>query len=63
MTDAKFHVLERLPSFGFSPQQPMPLKADGLVFLTGQFGRDLDQPSQSLAQGNLGADRSDPAKP
>src|SRR5258708_21370822 len=49
MTDAKFHVLDGFPR-SVSPSSHAT-EADGLVFLTGQFGRDLDQPAKALAEG------------
>jgi enamine deaminase RidA (YjgF/YER057c/UK114 family) len=49
MTDAKFHVLDGFPR-SVSPSSHAT-EADGLVFLTGQFGRDLDQPTKALPDG------------
>ena len=49
MADIKFHVLEGLPR-SVSPSSHAA-EADGLVFLTGQFGRDLDNPTKALPEG------------
>jgi reactive intermediate/imine deaminase len=49
MTEAKFHVLDGFPR-SVSPSSHAT-EADGLVFLTGQFGRDLDQPTKALPEG------------
>ena len=49
MTDAKFHVLAGFPR-SVSPSSHAS-EADGLVFLTGQFGRDLDDPAKALPEG------------
>jgi enamine deaminase RidA (YjgF/YER057c/UK114 family) len=52
MTDTKFHVLDGFPR-SVSPSSHAT-EADGLVFLTGQFGRDLDQPTKALSDGVRG---------
>jgi reactive intermediate/imine deaminase len=49
MTDAKFHILDGFPR-SVSPSSHAT-EADGLVFLTGQFGRDLDNPDKALPEG------------
>jgi len=49
MTDVKFHVVDGLPR-SVSPSSHAT-EADGLVFLTGQFGRDLDDPTKALPEG------------
>jgi 2-iminobutanoate/2-iminopropanoate deaminase len=49
MADIKFHVLEGFPR-SVSPSSHAT-EADGLVFLTGQFGRDLDDPARALPDG------------
>jgi reactive intermediate/imine deaminase len=49
MTDRIFHILEGFPR-SVSPSSHAA-EADGFVFLTGQFGRDLDQPDKPLPDG------------
>ena len=49
MTEAKFHVLDGFPR-SVSPSSHAT-EADGLVFLTGQFGRHLDEPTKALPEG------------
>jgi enamine deaminase RidA (YjgF/YER057c/UK114 family) len=49
MTDIKFHVLEGLPR-SISPSSHAT-ESDGVVILTGQFGRDLDNPAKPLPEG------------
>lgn len=49
MTDITFHVLDGFPR-SVSPSSHAT-EADGLVFLTGQFGRDLDNPDKPLPDG------------
>jgi 2-iminobutanoate/2-iminopropanoate deaminase len=49
MTDIKFHAIEGLPR-SMSPSSHAS-EADGFVFLTGQFGRDLDDPNKPLPDG------------
>ena len=49
MTDAKFHVLDGFPR-SVSPSSHAT-EADGFVYLTGQFGRDLDDPAKPLPDG------------
>lgn len=49
MTDVKFHILDGLPRSA-SPSSHAT-EADGFVFLTGQFGRDLDDPAKALPDG------------
>lgn len=49
MTDAKFHVLDGFPR-SVSPSSHAT-EANGFVFLTGQFGRDLDDPARPLPEG------------
>jgi enamine deaminase RidA (YjgF/YER057c/UK114 family) len=49
MSDVKYHVLAGLPG-SVSPSSHAT-EADGLVFLTGQFGRDLDDPTKPLPEG------------
>src|SRR5580704_14848051 len=49
MTEAKFHVLDGFPR-SVSPSSHAT-EAHGLVFLTGQFGRDLDAPTKALPEG------------
>jgi len=49
MTDIKFHIVDGLPK-SVSPSSHAT-ESDGLVFLTGQFGRDLDDPAKPLAEG------------
>lgn len=45
----KFHVLDGFPK-SMSPSSHAA-EADGFVFLTGQFGRDLDHPDAPLPEG------------
>jgi 2-iminobutanoate/2-iminopropanoate deaminase len=49
MTDRKFHILDGFPR-SVSPSSHAS-EADGFVFLTGQFGRDLDDPDKPLPDG------------
>ncbi len=49
MTANKFHIVDGLPK-SVSPSSHAT-ESDGLVFLTGQFGRDLDDPAKPLAEG------------
>jgi reactive intermediate/imine deaminase len=49
MNDVTFHVLDGLPP-SVSPSSHAA-EADGFVFLTGQFGRDLDDPARPLPEG------------
>jgi len=49
MSDLKFHILDGLPK-SVSPSSHAA-EADGFVFLTGQFGRDLDDPTKPLPEG------------
>ena len=49
MTAPKFHILDGLPK-SVSPSSHAA-EADGFVFLTGQFGRDLDDPARPLPEG------------
>ena len=49
MTDRKFHILAGFPR-SVSPSSHAA-EADGFVFLTGQFGRDLDDPEKPLPDG------------
>ena len=49
MTGAKFHILDGFPR-SVSPSSHAA-EADGFVFLTGQFGRDLDDPDKPLPEG------------
>jgi enamine deaminase RidA (YjgF/YER057c/UK114 family) len=49
MTTPKFHILDGFPK-SVSPSSHAT-EADGLVFLTGQFGRDLDDPAKPLPDG------------
>ena len=49
MSEAKFHLLDGFPR-SVSPSSHAT-EADGFVFLTGQFGRDLDQPTKALPEG------------
>ena len=49
MTDHKFHMLDGFPR-SVSPSSHAA-EADGFVFLTGQFGRDLDDPDKPLPDG------------
>ena len=49
MSTAKFHILDGLPK-SVSPSSHAT-EADGFVFLTGQFGRDLDDPAKPLPDG------------
>lgn len=49
MTDIKFHILGSVPR-SVSPSSHAT-EADGFVFLTGQFGRDLDDPVKPLPDG------------
>ena len=49
MGDPKFYVLDGFPR-SVSPSSHAT-EADGFVFLTGQFGRDLDDPAKALPEG------------
>lgn len=49
MSDLKFHILGGFPK-SVSPSSHAT-EADGFVFLTGQFGRDLDDPAKPLPEG------------
>ncbi len=49
MSGIKFHTIEGLPR-SVSPSSHAT-EADGFVFLTGQFGRDLDDPDKPLPDG------------
>jgi reactive intermediate/imine deaminase len=49
MTGAKFHILGGFPR-SVSPSSHAA-EADSFVFLTGQFGRDLDDPDKPLPDG------------
>jgi reactive intermediate/imine deaminase len=49
MSDVVFHVLDGLPR-SISPSSHAA-EVDGFVFLTGQLGRDLDDPEKPLPQG------------
>jgi 2-iminobutanoate/2-iminopropanoate deaminase len=49
MTDVKFHILDGFPR-SVSPSSHAT-EADGFVYLTGQFGRDLDDPAKPLPEG------------
>jgi enamine deaminase RidA (YjgF/YER057c/UK114 family) len=49
MTDRRFHHLDGFPR-SVSPSSHAT-EADGFVFLTGQFGRDLDDPEKTLPAG------------
>ena len=49
MNAPKFHILDGFPK-SVSPSSHAS-EADGFVFLTGQFGRDLDDPAKPLPDG------------
>jgi len=49
MSDIKFHILAGLPR-SVSPSSHAS-ESDGFVFLTGQFGRDLDDIARPLPEG------------
>ena len=49
MTAPKFHILDGLPR-SVSPSSHAT-EADGFVYLTGQFGRHLDDPAKALPEG------------
>ena len=49
MSDIRYHIVKGLPR-SVSPSSHAT-EADGLVFLTGQFGRDLDDPDKPLPDG------------
>ena len=49
MSVLKFHMIEGLPK-SVSPSSHAT-EADGFVYLTGQFGRDLDDPAKPLPEG------------
>ncbi|MFO1162870.1 MAG: RidA family protein [Reyranellaceae bacterium] len=49
MTDLKFHILPGFPR-SVSPSSHAT-EADGLIFLTGQFGRYLEDPARALPDG------------
>ena len=49
MSAIKFHMIGGLPK-SVSPSSHAT-EADGVVYLTGQFGRDLDDPAKRLPEG------------
>ena len=49
MSVLKFHMIDGLPK-SVSPSSHAT-EADGFVYLTGQFGRDLDDPAKPLPEG------------
>jgi reactive intermediate/imine deaminase len=49
MTTPKFHIIDGFPK-SVSPSSHAT-EADGFIFLTGQFGRDLDDPAKPLPDG------------
>ncbi len=49
MSATKFHMIDGLPK-SVSPSSHAT-EADGFVYLTGQFGRDLDDPAKPLPDG------------
>ena len=49
MSPLKFHMIDGLPK-SVSPSSHAT-EADGFVYLTGQFGRDLDDPAKPLPEG------------
>ena len=49
MSAIKFHMIDGLPK-SVSPSSHAT-EADGVVYLTGQFGRDLDDPARPLPDG------------
>jgi reactive intermediate/imine deaminase len=49
MGDTKYHMIQGFPS-SVSPSSHAT-EADGFVFLTGQFGRDLENPDRPLPDG------------
>src|SRR5204862_4547426 len=49
MTERRFHILDGFPR-SVSPSSHAA-EADGFVFLTGQFGRDLYDPDKPLPDG------------
>jgi 2-iminobutanoate/2-iminopropanoate deaminase len=49
MSAVKFHMIDGLPK-SVSPSSHAT-EADGFVYLTGQFGRDLDDPAKPLPDG------------
>jgi 2-iminobutanoate/2-iminopropanoate deaminase len=49
MTDLTYHMIDGLPR-SVSPSSHAA-EAGGFVFLTGQFGRDLDDPAKPLPEG------------
>jgi enamine deaminase RidA (YjgF/YER057c/UK114 family) len=49
LSGISFHTIAGLPS-SVSPSSHAT-EADGLVYLTGQFGRDLDDPARPLPEG------------
>ena len=49
MSAIKFHMIGGLPK-SVSPSSHAT-EADGVVYLTGQFGRDLDDPARPLPEG------------
>ena len=49
MSEIKFHMIDGLPK-SVSPSSHAT-EADGVVYLTGQFGRDLDNPAKPLPEG------------
>ena len=49
MSAPKFHILDGFPKS--VSRSSHATEADGFVFLTGQFGRDLDDPGKPLPEG------------
>jgi 2-iminobutanoate/2-iminopropanoate deaminase len=49
MSSIKFHMIDGLPK-SVSPSSHAT-EAEGFVYLTGQFGRDLDDPTRPLPDG------------
>ena len=49
MSVLEFHMIDGLPK-SVSPSSHAT-EADGVVYLTGQFGRDLDDPAKPLPEG------------
>jgi 2-iminobutanoate/2-iminopropanoate deaminase len=49
MSAPRFHILDGFPR-SVSPSSHAT-EADGFIFLTGQFGRDLDDPAKPLPEG------------
>ena len=48
MSAPRFHILDGLPPVSPSSHAT---EANGFIFLTGQFGRDLDDPAKPLPEG------------